>query len=178
MRAWRRGCWSDRIRELRTLREQARREQQARRYGLPDLSEVADTDRREFVQSAQAPQTHRGGSGGSAPRWASRLVASLIEDQRAYETSSWARQGSNLRPSSPRSTLRAWETCAVTVADLIQSTPAQVNGGSVPTTGHRWDHMLTTATGTRRACRPANPPRQGSALAGWHVRSCSCTRWT
>ncbi len=67
MRAWRRGCWSDRIRELRTLREQARREQQARRYGLPDLSEVTDTDRREFVRSAQAPQTHRGGFGGLGP---------------------------------------------------------------------------------------------------------------
>ncbi len=39
-----------------------------------------------------------GGSGGSAPRWASRLVASLIGDQRACGTSSWARQGSNLRP--------------------------------------------------------------------------------
>ncbi len=50
-------------------------------------------------------------------------------------------------------TFQAWETCAVTVADLVQDVSAQVNGGSVPATGHRSDHMLTVATGTRMARR-------------------------
>ncbi len=47
--------------------------------------------------------------------------------------------------------LQAWETCAVTVADLVQSTPAQVSNGPALARDHRSDHMPAVATGTRMA---------------------------
>ncbi|ONH33951.1 MULTISPECIES: helix-turn-helix transcriptional regulator [Protofrankia] len=65
--------------ELRTLREQARREQQARRYGLPNPREVTDTDRREFVQSGALAAA----AGMAAD--VSRLIASVDPDPLTME---------------------------------------------------------------------------------------------
>ncbi|WP_131785264.1 DNA-binding protein [Protofrankia symbiont of Coriaria ruscifolia] len=65
--------------ELRTLREQARREQQAHRYGLPDPREVTDTDRREFVQSGALAA-----AAGMAAE-VSRLIASADPDPLTLE---------------------------------------------------------------------------------------------
>jgi hypothetical protein len=57
-----------------------------------------------------------------------------------------------------RSTLQAWETCAVPAASLGRSAPAHVSCGPVPTVDYPSDQMPTVATGTRMAHRwPLDP---------------------